>query len=41
MMESHAPFAGLALALDKMDQAVNLIAEFAPALSSGICGSST
>jgi hypothetical protein len=41
MVESYAPFAGLALALEKMDQAVNLIAELAPALSSWICGSPT
>jgi len=33
--------AGLALALGRMDQAVNLVAELAPALSSSICGSST
>jgi len=33
--------AGLALALGRMDQAVNLSAELAPALSSVICGSPT
>ena len=33
--------AGLALALGRMDQAVNLIAELAQALSSRICGSPT
>jgi len=31
--------AGLALALGRMDQAINLIAELAPALSGWICGS--
>jgi hypothetical protein len=33
--------AGLALALGRMDLAVNLIAELAPALSGKICGSPT
>ncbi|MEE8481083.1 MAG: hypothetical protein V3T59_07580 [Desulfobacterales bacterium] len=33
--------AGLALALGRMDQAVNLVTELAPALSSSICGSPT
>jgi len=33
--------AGLALALRRMDLAVNLLAELAPALSGKICGSPT
>jgi len=33
--------AGLALALGRMDQAVNLIVELAQALSGWICGSPT